>query len=483
MRVFSIFLLLLLIMTACSITTDTDTSRAPLTVQTVTVTEPFGTSDPTIDMALVISGDVENRDGVYILQPGTTVQVSWPGLTLDVWFVLLEENYLTDDEVRIVTETLDGPAQVQYTVPANIDGVLQGTARLPGQDNKILESDRVRIQTRDISPTSQSNNIASASTENCSVRQDWLLYTVQAGDTLAAIARRSNSNVNELVVANCLTDANALAVGQQLRVPTIDSPVPTVTPTANIDPEPSETDSVPSGEPSVQRFSVRPEQAAPGDNITVTWDINQSVEVQLCTEYVVDNAPINRQCQSVGSDGVQAVTLPPHDEPVQTVDVILIAMNGAEQIEARRTLSSTDCSFEWGIPIPPVEHCPMETFDSANIIAQRFEGGWMLRLVDDILPDYIYVLLDSGGYSVRGVTTTYTIDEFLTPPDNRYAADAAFFDIWLAQRAALGWAIDPASNSSGGEQCEYSGSQTNIERCYLVGPRQFTLTLDTGMWE
>jgi LysM repeat protein len=54
-----------------------------------------------------------------------------------------------------------------------------------------------------------------------------LNYIVQAGDTLAAIADKFNSTVDDIVKQNNLTDANAIAVGQTLKIP-----VNIVTPTA-----------------------------------------------------------------------------------------------------------------------------------------------------------------------------------------------------------------------------------------------------------
>lgn len=54
----------------------------------------------------------------------------------------------------------------------------------------------------------------------CEKREDWTLrYTIQAGDALATIAQRYNTFVSELVLGNCLTDANTIIAGQVLRVP------------------------------------------------------------------------------------------------------------------------------------------------------------------------------------------------------------------------------------------------------------------------
>jgi LysM repeat protein len=70
-------------------------------------------------------------------------------------------------------------------------------------------------------------------------------YTVQTGDSLAGIASKFNSTVDDIVKANSLSDANSIFVGQQLQIPvnlvtptatrpptsTPRTPLPTVTPT------------------------------------------------------------------------------------------------------------------------------------------------------------------------------------------------------------------------------------------------------------
>ncbi len=53
----------------------------------------------------------------------------------------------------------------------------------------------------------------------CTPRNDWPVYTVEAGDTLYSIADRSDTTVDTLQAANCLADPNTIGVGQSLRVP------------------------------------------------------------------------------------------------------------------------------------------------------------------------------------------------------------------------------------------------------------------------
>lgn len=50
------------------------------------------------------------------------------------------------------------------------------------------------------------------------IGRDVTYYTVEPGDTLSAIARRSNHSVSELVSWNSLDSADAIEVGQKLRV-------------------------------------------------------------------------------------------------------------------------------------------------------------------------------------------------------------------------------------------------------------------------
>lgn len=53
----------------------------------------------------------------------------------------------------------------------------------------------------------------------CFPRNDWPLYTVLGGDTLASIARRVGSTSRDLTAANCLRNPDLISPGQTLRVP------------------------------------------------------------------------------------------------------------------------------------------------------------------------------------------------------------------------------------------------------------------------
>jgi LysM repeat protein len=51
------------------------------------------------------------------------------------------------------------------------------------------------------------------------VPQDWVIYTVQEGNTLLAIAQAANTTVLDLLRVNCLSDADSITAGMEIYVP------------------------------------------------------------------------------------------------------------------------------------------------------------------------------------------------------------------------------------------------------------------------
>jgi hypothetical protein len=58
-----------------------------------------------------------------------------------------------------------------------------------------------------------------SSTGQCIVPTGWATYTIQTGDTLAAIATSYNLTVDQLAAANCLSNPNLIYEGQVIAVP------------------------------------------------------------------------------------------------------------------------------------------------------------------------------------------------------------------------------------------------------------------------
>ena len=61
----------------------------------------------------------------------------------------------------------------------------------------------------------------------CTPPSGWVSYTVVFGDTLAEIARRTDSTVAALSAANCIENPNRIRVGLLITVPRVPDPVPT----------------------------------------------------------------------------------------------------------------------------------------------------------------------------------------------------------------------------------------------------------------
>lgn len=79
-------------------------------------------------------------------------------------------------------------------------------AALSGCGGSGSESTTTTTATTEVAPTTTTTALAPT-------------YTVQAGDTLGAIASRVGTTVAVLVELNELTDPNVLEVGQVLRLP------------------------------------------------------------------------------------------------------------------------------------------------------------------------------------------------------------------------------------------------------------------------
>ena len=69
-------------------------------------------------------------------------------------------------------------------------------------------------------------------------------YTIQAGDTIAAIADRFNSTIEDILATNGITDANRIFVGPVIKV-RVNLVTPTITPNPTITPGPTVTPGLP----------------------------------------------------------------------------------------------------------------------------------------------------------------------------------------------------------------------------------------------
>ena len=191
---------------------------------TVTPT-PTLTFTPTITPSLTATSTITSTP-----TQTTTSTPSGPFL-----YTVQEGDYLSS----IVTKFnlgQDGIPLILYLNPFTSEGAIQSinpTTQVvyPGQQIFIPNPD-LKLPTA----TSIPANLARGTLVN---------YQVQSGDSLAGIASKFNSTVDDIVKQNKLTDANAIQAGQMLQIP-----VNLVTPTATRPPTSTPRTPVPPGTPT-----------------------------------------------------------------------------------------------------------------------------------------------------------------------------------------------------------------------------------------
>ncbi len=294
-----------------------------------------------------------------------------------------------------------------------------------------------------------SNTGSNSGTTTCTPRTDWtIFYSVQPGDTLGDLAKRTGSTTTALAQGNCLDNANVLSVGQNLRVPRQPNPPP-FTPTIGslrFTPTVSENGTsitVPSG----QRITI-----------STTASSANSVSFYMLLE---TGTPQLIGTDSNLADGASIGWDSPRDG-LGTLTIFAEAVNAAGQRVASAFYAVSwgpSCPYGWffGFNADSINHtCPLPVFSGATT-AQDFEGGrafdYPIASYDGL--SYIFVLYNDGSYE-------YFVDEYnsnipldnsdLTVPTNRYAPNGSIGYLWKNNegvRNRLGWAYSPVESFTG----------------------------------
>lgn len=93
---------------------------------------------------------VENRDGIVIVQPYTTITISWRDVPENSLVSFTAHNFLVDGGVIPLAEFPGtGPqgATIDFQVPSEFNGSIEAAARLPGQQGSILQAETLLLQT------------------------------------------------------------------------------------------------------------------------------------------------------------------------------------------------------------------------------------------------------------------------------------------------------------------------------------------------
>jgi len=171
----------------------------------------------------------------------------------------------------------------------------------------------------------------------CAVRTDWPLHTVVAGDTLATIASRTSSTIAELVTANCLVNANLIAVSQMLRVPRMLNPTVNVAVSTHAAYRDEGQIAV---SPSIDNNGA--EILQPGVRVQLTWPITQTTISAYAEFYFTPSGDMPRL---IGTDlqlgdGVSTFW----DVPANVYGVLTAALRTSTGTVLFSTLSGNDVS-------------------------------------------------------------------------------------------------------------------------------------------
>ena len=189
-----------------------DFSKATLNGMLVITFEP-NNGEP------VITREVNwSKDGVALTAPDPVPTKE--GHSLDGWYY---DNNGTETKWNFDTD------KARYTMTLKATWTKNTTPFVPGNDtNNIVE----QYKTDDSNSEEQTDReVPSPVVKNTT---SYLTYTVQAGDTLWAIARKYNCSITEIVAANSdrIKNPNRIHAGWQLKIPKSGAPVSGSTPDA-----------------------------------------------------------------------------------------------------------------------------------------------------------------------------------------------------------------------------------------------------------
>lgn len=165
----------------------------------------------------VITQEVNwSKDGAALTAPASTNE----GHSLDGWYY---DNNGTETKWNFDTD------KARYTMTLKAKWTKNTTPIIPGNGtNNIVE----QYKTDDSSSGEQTDReVPSPVVKNAT---SYMTYTVQAGDTLWAIARKYNCSVTEIVAANSdrIKNPNRIHAGWQLKIPQSGAPITGGTPDA-----------------------------------------------------------------------------------------------------------------------------------------------------------------------------------------------------------------------------------------------------------
>jgi hypothetical protein len=231
----------------------------------------------------------------------------------------------------------------------------------------------------------------------------------------------------------------------------------------------------PAGTPAILSFTNDPQEAVPGQTVTLNWTSANASSAEL-TSYSASSAPSTRT--GLPPSGSLTVTIGPDEKLAYTLD--LIVRDEAGKTDQRSHYVSLLCldTFFFTTSNKPISGgCPYRPAAFIAGAEQAFEHGRMLWLapipIASSIPGpaqgaSIYVLYNAGVMDTWGVWQRYDdfwvpsqpeSDPTLQPPAGLYQPLRGFGKIWREMpgvRDKLGWATAPEQGyTDGAYQTQY----------------------------
>jgi len=314
------------------------------------------------------------------------------------------------------------------------------------------------------------------------------LHTVQAGDTLTAIAQQYGVEVQALARANKISDLGQLATGEVLCIPSSRGAAPTAArPTAT----PSPTGAPASGL-AITSLAVDPNPVDRGAVVRLSWTVSHAKSVTLWP-LTFDNRTNQwfRQATATYSgtgDAELTVAVPLDARGPLRYELEARDANGAA-VSAQTPLIQPACNPAFfGGPVDP-SFCLLPV-NSAQAELQRFERGYMIWNSDT---GEIFVLTQEPGrynFWLDWSATDANVNVG-PPPSGEYAPGVHFAEVWntlgpadlggsQALRDMLGWATSPAKLYTLNSQVRLDGRYPGFDTLYLGWPDGQVAQMFTG---
>lgn len=283
-RTFWILILLPLILVAClgggEDPTSTPFNRFPSTVTSVPSFVPQANTTPTTVVQFVVP--TATTAGIGPVVPPITncsIPTGWQAYTIRA-----------GDTLNVLAASVGSTASV-----------IQSANCLTNADAIYVDQLIYLPSLPAFIPTIQ----ATVPTSTCAVPTDWQAYSVAGGDTLGIIAVTIGSTIVELQNANCLSNPDAIYVGQILYLPRLPAVGSTPVPTSVIaqTPVPIVTSTLPV---FTQLLRITPTQLrSDGASITVTRQIVLDIGIvnnAISVQYLAGTSATDQNPVVVGND-------------------------------------------------------------------------------------------------------------------------------------------------------------------------------------